>query len=358
MGIIRFLLAMVVLASHAGFWTDSIGARASVQVFFVLSGLYMAAVYTTKYRVAEHGARTFYLNRSLRLYPTYLFLLLLTAVVWYIAGDLIGNEEFIFNIFSEKSFSALWMWILAIILFGQDIVSVNESLHFLLPVRQSWSIGSELIFYATVPWILRKLRPRFYMTCFFALVTVKYAAVIYTGNDRLSYFFPLGNYGYFMLGCWLYCISLDPRVEKIKQDWPILKWGVLAALALVLLSVGESSFEGGVIKHLILIAFFSSAAILLFERTVHPVSGLLGNLSYGIYLNHFLILCLFRSIGLEGLVLLFSTMIGSVLLSYATERYLQKNVDRFRYSLIREKSASQTATNPPERPQYSQGASI
>lgn len=358
MGIVRLLLALIVLADHAGFWRDSIGARASVQVFFVLSGLYMAAVYTTKYSVSEHGVRTFYINRALRLFPTYLFLLILTFVVWYSFGSIIGNEYFIFNIFSDEISGAYWVSIPAVFLLGQDVISVNETMHFLLPVRQSWSVSSELLFYATVPLILRNLYAGLYLKGFLVLMVLKYVVVIFTGSDRLSYFFPLGNYGYFLLGCWLYHISLDPRIEKIKLDWPILKWAVLGALVPFLLSFGGASFEFGVIKHLMLLALFSAAAIFLFERTVYPINGFFGNLSYGVYLNHFLILCIFRGIGFRGEALLLSTMIASVLLSYATERYLQKNVDRFRYSLIREKPASQTVTIPPERQQPSQGASL
>jgi peptidoglycan/LPS O-acetylase OafA/YrhL len=357
MGLVRFTLALVVLASHAGAWSQSIGARASVQVFFVLSGLYMAAVFTTKYRHADNSARTFYLNRALRLWPTYLFLLALTAVVWLSVGNVIGNDELIFNLFTDIRPETPWMAVLAVVLFGQDIVSVNEPLHYLLPVRQSWSIASELLFYLTVPFILRAPQPVLYFIAFIVLMAIKYVAVRYTGEDRLSYFFPLGNYGYFLLGCSLYFVSTHSRVETLKKRISPFRAAILAALLLVLLFGNEASFEiGGPRIHMLLIVVFSLAALMLFERSTHPVGTLLGNLSYGIYLNHFLLIGIFKGIGLAGWSLLAATVAASCALSFLTERYVQKPIDRYRYRHIRNKQPSQTKANPPEGSKQSQGA--
>jgi peptidoglycan/LPS O-acetylase OafA/YrhL len=358
MGLIRFTLALIVLAGHAGLWSHSIGSRASVQVFFVLSGIYMAAVYTTKYSHAEHSARTFYLNRALRLWPTYLFLLALTALVWIIAGDAIGNSELIFDLFTDPGPATLWMGLLSVILFGQDIASVSEPLHYLLPVRQSWSIGSELLFYLTVPLILNKPRPSAYFLGFVVLMAFKLWALRYTDDDRLSYFFPLGNYGYFLLGCGLYFVSTDVRVENVKRILARFRWLLVAALLGVLLYAGESSFErSGPVRHFALIGVFSIAALLLFERSTHPVGVLLGNLSYGVYLNHFLILSIAMSLGIQGWPLLMTTILLGTALSFLMERYLQEPINRYRYRRINNKLPSQSPANPPERSDQSQGAS-
>lgn len=349
MGLVRFTLALIVLASHAGAWQYSIGARASVQVFFVLSGLYMAAVYTTKYHRADHSVRTFYLNRALRLWPTYLFILALTAVVWFTLGRWIGNDELIFNLFTNTGPAHGGMAVLSFVLFGQDIASVNEALHYMLPVRQSWSIGSELLFYLTVPFILRTPRPAAYFIGFGVLMGVKYLAVRYTGSDRLSYFFPLGNYGYFLLGCGLYFVSVHPRAEWLKTKIAVHRHVLLSALLALLLFGNESSFEiGGVRAHFLLVGLFSMATLLLFERSTNPVGNMLGNMSYGIYLNHFLILGIIKSMGLQGPMLLACTIVGSVSLSFLTERYVQKPIDRYRYRLVQHKRPSQTPPNPPE----------
>ncbi|MBN9114179.1 MAG: acyltransferase, partial [Pandoraea sp.] len=76
------MLALIVLTSHVGLGGGSIGALASVQVFFVLSGVYMAAVWQVKYCHLSSGAWHFYLNRALRLWPTYILLLLLTWLTY------------------------------------------------------------------------------------------------------------------------------------------------------------------------------------------------------------------------------------------------------------------------------------
>src|SRR5262245_49810111 len=79
MGILRLILALSVVAVHAGpvFGLRYFGNGVmSVETFFMLSGFYMALVLATRYR--EH-TRDFYFNRFLRLFPVY----------WIIAGAML-----------------------------------------------------------------------------------------------------------------------------------------------------------------------------------------------------------------------------------------------------------------------------
>ncbi|MGY4230210.1 hypothetical protein ACVMIH_007571 [Bradyrhizobium sp. USDA 4503] len=52
MGLVRFTLAPVALLVHSSYGARSMGALASVEAFCVLSGIYMVAVYYTKYLTA------------------------------------------------------------------------------------------------------------------------------------------------------------------------------------------------------------------------------------------------------------------------------------------------------------------
>jgi peptidoglycan/LPS O-acetylase OafA/YrhL len=57
------------------------GDRA-VRVFFIISGFYMAMILTEKYGFSPTGLKKFFLNRVLRLYPTY-YAALVGSVGWY-----------------------------------------------------------------------------------------------------------------------------------------------------------------------------------------------------------------------------------------------------------------------------------
>lgn len=63
-----------VAISHAGGLGGYVpmNGDAAVQAFYVISGFYMALVFTEKYSAAETPARTFWISRYLRLAPAYI----------------------------------------------------------------------------------------------------------------------------------------------------------------------------------------------------------------------------------------------------------------------------------------------
>lgn len=81
-GFLRFLLAFFVVAQHlAGI--KFLGASA-VQIFFILSGYLMTSVMARTYGYTLQGICRFWVNRVLRLYPSYLLIILCTmfALIW------------------------------------------------------------------------------------------------------------------------------------------------------------------------------------------------------------------------------------------------------------------------------------
>lgn len=74
----------------------------------------------------------------------------------------------------EVSAAALaGIWLSISVLLGQDVISVYEPHHLMLPVRQSWSIASELVFYATVLVLFRHTTLPRGLAGFAALMAVK-----------------------------------------------------------------------------------------------------------------------------------------------------------------------------------------
>ncbi|MGC4031390.1 MAG: hypothetical protein QM754_06565 [Tepidisphaeraceae bacterium] len=83
MGLLRLFLAICVLVVHSGSPLASffVGGPPAVQAFFAISGFYMAMILSEKYPPGRAGTALFWLNRALRLAPTYLLVLAVT-VAW------------------------------------------------------------------------------------------------------------------------------------------------------------------------------------------------------------------------------------------------------------------------------------
>src|SRR5690349_18914439 len=86
MGLIRTLLALAVVFTHAGDFpltsNKFVGGTIAVQSFYIVSGFYMALVLNKKYA----HARQFYINRFIRLYPTYWAILIMVTLAMVAVG--------------------------------------------------------------------------------------------------------------------------------------------------------------------------------------------------------------------------------------------------------------------------------
>jgi peptidoglycan/LPS O-acetylase OafA/YrhL len=340
MGAVRFFLALIVLMAHAGLSVHTIGSLAAVQAFFILSGMYMAAVYTAKYSRVPRSARDFYLNRVLRLYPTYLILFALTFCCFRLMGtaDPVVKDQ-LFDLFQRSQevsgFERSLLWGSVITLVGQDFLSVHEPFHYMLPVRQSWSIATELLFYASVPLLFRYVNLKRCLVGFAALLGVKF--VLFNGYGwRASYFLPVGNFAYFLLGYGAYLLSVNQRVEAFKASCNIvLKRSILFILLLMLACFGEASFErSSLLHHLVMVMCFTAACVVLFERGEGGrLDLLLGNLAYGIYLNHFLLIVVLKIVlgtSLPRPWFVVCVIGASFCTAFLMEKLLQEPIDRWR----------------------------
>ncbi len=94
MGIVRTLLASAVVLVHSGsFFLYNItgGGQVAVQMFYIVSGFYMALVLTEKYAEAPVD---FYVNRALRLFPTYWVICAAALLIYGILYEMTGAGFF------------------------------------------------------------------------------------------------------------------------------------------------------------------------------------------------------------------------------------------------------------------------
>lgn len=171
MGLIRVLLALAVLLSHLPLARYHIlSGGLAVQAFFIISGFYMALVLDGKYR----DAGLFYSNRLLRLAPTYLIMLVLGAVVLFaLKASVTASPELMATLF-RNPLSAVVMVVENIVVVGQDLLfwfriddqgglvfdayadPAKASIGWQgLLAPQSWSLSTELMFYAIAPFVTR-----------------------------------------------------------------------------------------------------------------------------------------------------------------------------------------------------------
>jgi peptidoglycan/LPS O-acetylase OafA/YrhL len=178
MGFIRLFLALSVMVWHmpnrnfAG-----LDAGVAVLFFFILSGFYMALTINENFQAGLNGwRRRFYLSRLFRLYPAYLALLA-ASVLW----DALSHAPNVFLANPGVNFSALLGLVaLNIGILGQDVYKLllwsgsypgaqrlSHAITAAMPANffenrwmvlpQAWTLGSELLFYAVAPFLVRSV---------------------------------------------------------------------------------------------------------------------------------------------------------------------------------------------------------
>jgi peptidoglycan/LPS O-acetylase OafA/YrhL len=179
MGIIRFLLAcaVVIAHSHQPISIPILNGGVCVETFFIISGFYMALVLETKY---HSDKKAFWLNRWFRIAPTY-YIVLLASLLIYVAASLwkhhpIDRLNFFITAYHDRAWGALALgtlpqisiiglqWpLLQVFTPGAGLswlgsASFSDSsilMERFLFVPQAWSVGVELMFYLSVPFLNR-----------------------------------------------------------------------------------------------------------------------------------------------------------------------------------------------------------
>ena len=304
MGFYRLLLAYLVALSHAGLrWGDFNPGIVACISFFMLSGYVMTALIDRHYAALDRVG-SFYVDRALRLYPQFLFYSLATIL----AAGVFGLRH---------------PWMSEPPSLSSDLMQLTMAPLNLGPcfpdmlMPQGWSLGLEVFFYAAFPFLLipEKRAP-------FAFASAGIFALAYCGRlspDWFTYRLLFGNLFVFMLGSWIR--RPDPRYGRapIYGFW-------LAAAALLALTETVWPHRSSVSDMLLGVVIGLPAVIGLTRlRGGGKAQGLAGDLSYGVFLNHNLLITPLQA-WLHGpslLVLAAVLLPLSTLLSFATFRLVE-----------------------------------
>jgi peptidoglycan/LPS O-acetylase OafA/YrhL len=287
MGSYRLLLAYCVLYSHVfgnieGFNPGII----AVISFFVMSGYVMTFLLDRHYPGLADTGR-FYADRAARLFPQYLFYL--TATI--IAVSVLGIVTHFMSDFRPLSIALTY----AMLPVGYYMFGLQHAQF------MPWTMGTEFTFYVVFPFVWRlsaNLRNGIF------LVSIVIGAVAYLGIVNTDW------YGYRLLPGILFIFlcgaSLSGRLRS-ATFMPLVA-GVLAAAglaaALVLPKYGvpyNREVMAGIVIGLVAVAALRKLRFTALDE-------FLGNLSYGLFLNHYLVMLLADRFGVSRIVVPFAAL--------------------------------------------------
>lgn len=356
MGLLRLLHAIAVVIAHSTpiFGMPLMGGVGAVQTFYMVSGFYMTLILETKY-VGPGSYRLFIINRFLRLLPIYWVILLLTIgtvivarlsmehwlqlepfVVWrhqftlptwlYLLGAnlaIVGQDWLLFMGLNPQTGNLFWT---------HDFLAHDPPIYAFLLVPQAWSIGVEISFYLVAPLIVRRTIRQ---VSVLILLSLSLRAYLYYGLgwhfDPWTYrFFPT-ELAFFLFGTLAYRLYEWLKRRSLPSFLPWV--GTLLVLGLTLLypllptPLGDADLK--IWSHYVLILVGLPFAFLATKTS--KVDRWLGELSYPVYLVHFLIITLLRIVPdpanlalSEGALALLLSLVAAWLLNISIANPIEK----------------------------------
>lgn len=276
MGTYRFVLAVLVALSHMGVSFGGLNPGVfAVISFFLISGFVMTGLVRTHY---WHGRAVlrFYLDRVARIFPQYLLFLALTVLCWAWLGL---QSPYL----AQFSVAALWANLVVVPL---DFFMFSDAFARFMLIPQAWSLGLELLFYGMVPWLLLWRLRGVALAASVLVWAVAAFGIVHT--DTWGYRLLPGTLFMFLTGSYVYD---QPRPSwKHPAVWIVV---VLLVIAVILTAIGKHTlpYNREVVAGLVV----GVAALFGLARLPRSIwDDWLGNLSYGVFLCHFLVMWLFE----------------------------------------------------------------
>ncbi len=305
MGAYRLILAILVALSHMGVSVYSYNPGVfAVISFFVISGFVTTALIRRNYP-NKQGIISFYADRALRIYPQFLFYFLASIATIY---TFLPNSIYARALNPENIVLSLAIFPLNFWMFGITQPDI-------LP--PAWSLGLELFFYSLIPFLLvLKIRG----LCLTLSILVFIAACLgYLHTDFWGYRLLPGVLFIFLCGSYLYDNS---RRQQIVI-WATSLFA-FATFSLIFLGIiPRAPFNTEVTAG---IAFAIPAVRWLSSLSYSKMDEFLGNISYGVFLNHFIYIYLAQTLGHFELTATSATTI--LLLSILTSLFSYRLVER------------------------------
>ena len=281
-GTLRFILALLVVGCHTDWFAVSAEVTAAreldlggmaVVLFFILSGFVMTAT-VRRYYADKKEYGMFLVDRACRIFPQYLFWVAAT-ILWIHFLDREAQPIGIQPVLENVSLLPLMF----------NVLDLRPWISGVAYLGQTWSLSLEWYFYMLLPVLLwsAKLRQWAFAVSFviFTLATLN----VITPNIYSYHLLP-GVLFIFLLGSMAYdeLAAKEPAGTRLIRPY----------LLVVLLAIFGNSLR--TLHHHwtpeVLIGIFAGVPMIawLARQKSHPLDDWLGNLSYGIFLNHYFVL--------------------------------------------------------------------
>jgi len=281
-GYLRFILACFVLASHTGMSIQgfNIGVFAVV-CFFILAGYVVTGLCDKFFFKDKTRYLLFYLERGLRIFPQYLFILLLTLIFVSYTEFYIIDYSFINIISSLSIFPLNW----------------SRVIEAQIMIPPAWSLAVELKAYLLLPFIIfiKKIK---ILLAFLSLLLFTIAAFGIINTDFYSLNTIFGTLFIFIVGSSIYKVSFFTE-RKLDLFDKYISVFIYLYMILLMLVMGIIFREMVFIENIMEIALgliigIPAVSYISKSDIKLPFNKLIGDLSYGIFLSHFLVINLIR----------------------------------------------------------------
>jgi peptidoglycan/LPS O-acetylase OafA/YrhL len=350
-GLIRLLLAESVVMSHG--WTffgyRLFNSTMAVEMFFIVSGFYMAMILKNKY----NDYWLFIKNRLLRLYPIYIAIIILTVAIsiltFFAAGNWFKLYPYLNTPHALSPASYLFLIFANLTMLFQDVIMFTGldkvgNLIFvanlgyssippqnLLLIPPAWTLGLEWTFYVLAPFIVKRTRTLIALIAASLIIKILLMKAGLIGDLWDHRFFPAELY---LFCCGVLAYDLYNKYKN-RINFKMARIITLAFIGFIFiyffLPLPAMIFYAAFILCLPFIFFYSRN--MKFDRKV-------GELSYPVYLSHWLVISCFAKINFFSKInsnvefILISFVVLS--LSIFLLKYLQNPIDEIReFNLVK-----------------------
>jgi peptidoglycan/LPS O-acetylase OafA/YrhL len=303
MGVFRFLLAALVVLFHFGGLSWIVG-RVAVYAFYCISGFLIFQVLDRVYLSESAGSARFLANRFIRLAPLYIAYALITVVLLGLVSRSTSSAVGL-HVPDESRRELLQRTMtVAPTLEHRGTLPILAFDPPLLP--QGWSIGVEATFYLLAPFVVlaTRRRPAWLLAWLAATLAVTAQAFVVAGVDFDQfqvdvYKNALASLSVFLIGGG--CYYVRRRWGAVVRPW--IAWPAVAVwLALITvprLSGGSFPLPSAQVfaEYLWLTLVVTWLVLLSTPLPWRSLDRFAGNVTYGVYLNHFIAALVIASSG-------------------------------------------------------------
>jgi peptidoglycan/LPS O-acetylase OafA/YrhL len=359
MGFFRFALAIGVVFYHLGDGAWVVG-RTAVFCFYLVSGFLICRVLDQAYWGSGSSIAAFYCNRALRLLPLYAVVSIATILLLTAHGSTFfpGGSGGTFALLNQDVIGAPSLANTAPIPtytagHGLPVITADSTV---LP--QGWSVAIELVFYVFAPaLVLSGRRQRAWLvasavaaTCLFVVAGLR--AQTMQEVDSEVYKNAITSAFMFIWGAAIYVVLRDTKFRvPFYISAPIIALFVAYIYfwaASKTLGTHEKTAPIFVLNVLLTIPVSAMVCLTVMPERLRKWETRLGDLTYGIYLNHFLVAAILLWIAevygapvfgrYNTPVFGISAAIACILLALATLHLVERPIERLR-RLIKKQTA-------------------